>query len=163
MLNDAIEARFGGSSDIASIASILNCEAWDFSSSGNEYMDEVILLNVCPFQEPLIQQGLQVSQLEVVDEWHDMLDYTVQCLSPSRHYRATWYKLFHPSIALQYWSGIGQKGDGQTKSQGKCTSQDQQNVKLYRMILLMNSVQWKRLGKVTLGVKRNYKNSLCEM
>jgi len=37
--------------------------------------------------------------------------------------------------------------------QGKCTSQDQQNVKLYRM----------RLGKVSLGVKRNYKHSHCEM
>ena len=52
-------------------------------------MDEVILHNVNHFQEPLKQQGLQVSQLQVVDEWHDMLDYTVQYLSPSRHYRAT--------------------------------------------------------------------------
>jgi len=81
LLNDAIEARLGGSSDIASI---LNCEAWDFGS-GNESMDEVIL----HFQEPLKQQGLQVSQLQVVDEWHHMLDYTVQYLSPSCHYRAT--------------------------------------------------------------------------
>ena len=61
------------------------------------------------------------------------------------------------------WSGIGEKEYGQTKNQGKCTSQDQQNVKLYRMILLMKSVQWMRLGKVSLGVKRNYKHSLCEM
>ena len=93
LLNDAIEARLGGSSDIASI---LNCEAWDFGG-GNESMDEVILHNVSHFQEPLKQQGLQVSQLQVVDEWHDMLDHTVQYLSPSRHYRATWYKIFHSS------------------------------------------------------------------
>ena len=106
LLNDAIEARLGGSSYIASIASILNCEAWDFSSSGNESMDEVIQHNVSHFQEPLKQQGLQVSQLQVVDEWHDMLDYTVQYLSPSsHHYRATWYKIFHSSRALQ-WQNI---------------------------------------------------------
>ena len=106
LLNDAIEARLGSSSYIASIASILNCEAWDFSSSGNESMDEVIQHNVSHFQEPLKQQGLQVSQLQVVDEWHDMLDYNVQYLSPSsHHYRATWYKIFHSSRALQ-WQNI---------------------------------------------------------
>lgn len=44
-------------------------------------MDEVILHNVSHFQEPLKQQGLQVSQLQVVDEWHDMLHYPVQYLS----------------------------------------------------------------------------------
>lgn len=47
---------------------------------------------------------------------------------------------------LLSWSGIGQKGYSQTKSQEKSTSQDQQNVKLYRMILLMISVQWKSEG-----------------
>ena len=36
LLNDAIEARLGGSSENASIAIILNCEAWDASSIFNE-------------------------------------------------------------------------------------------------------------------------------
>lgn len=103
LLNDAIEARLGGSSDIASL---LNCEAWDFSSSDNESIDEVVLHNLSHFREPLKQQGLQVSQLQVVNEWHDMLDYTVQYLSPSsRHYRATWYKIFHSSRAVE-WQNI---------------------------------------------------------
>lgn len=106
LLNDAIETRLGGSSDIASTASLLNCEAWDFSSSDNESIDEVVLHNLSHFREPLKQQGLQVSQLQVVDEWHDMLDYTVQYLSPSsRHYRATWYKIFHSSRAVE-WQNI---------------------------------------------------------
>ena len=50
------------------MASFLNR---DFSSSGNESMDEVMLHNLSHFQEQLKQQGLQVSQLQVVDEWHD--------------------------------------------------------------------------------------------
>ena len=53
-------------------------------------MDEVILQYLSHFEEPLRQQGLQVSQLQVVSE---MLDYSVQYLSPSsRHYGATWYQ-----------------------------------------------------------------------
>ena len=106
LLNDAIEARLGGSNEIASIAIILNCEAWDASSSCNESIDEIILHYVCHFEEPLRQQGLQATQLELVNEWHDMLDYTVQYLSPSsRHYKATWFKIFHSSRARE-WQNI---------------------------------------------------------
>ena len=98
-----MEARPGGGADIASIFSILNCEAWDYRSSRNETMDEVILHYVSHFQEPLQQHGLQASQLQVVSKWHDMLDYTVQYLSPSsRHYRATWYKI---STLQELWNG----------------------------------------------------------
>lgn len=61
---------------------------------------------VCHFQEPLRQQGVQATQLELVNEWHDMLEYTVQYLAPSsRHYRATWFKLFHSSRAGE-WENI---------------------------------------------------------
>lgn len=56
-----MEARPGDSTDIASISSILNCEAWDYRSSRNESMDEVILHYVSHFQEPLQQHGLQAS------------------------------------------------------------------------------------------------------
>ena len=45
-------------------------------------MDQVILRHLCHCQEPLRQQGLLVSQIEVVNEWHDMLDYIVKYLSP---------------------------------------------------------------------------------
>ena len=106
LLQNAIEIRLSGSNDIATMADILNCEAWDCKSSGNESMDQVILGHLCHFQEPLRQQGLQASQIEVVNEWHDMLDYTVKYLSPScHHYRATWFKIFHSSRSFQ-WQNI---------------------------------------------------------
>ena len=106
LLSDAIEARLGGSREIASIAIILNCEAWNASSSCNESIDQIILHYVCHFEEPLRLQGLQGTQLEFVNEWHDMLDYTVQYLSPSsRHYKATWFKIFHSSRAVE-WQNI---------------------------------------------------------
>ena len=60
-------------------------------SSGNESIDQVILGHLCHFQQPLREQGLQASQIQVVNEWHDMLDCTVKYLSPScHHYRATY-------------------------------------------------------------------------
>ena len=69
-------------------------------------MDEVILHYLGHFLKPLKQQGLRASQLQVVDEWHDMLDYSVQYLSPSsHHYRTTWYKIFHSSKAVE-WQNI---------------------------------------------------------
>lgn len=106
LLKNAMEDRLGGSSFITSISCILNCEAWDNRSSENEIMDEVILHNLSHFQEPLKQQGLKVSQLEVIDEWHDMLDYSTNYLSlSSQHYRSTWYKIFQSSSASK-WQNI---------------------------------------------------------
>ena len=50
--------------------------------------------------------SLLVSQIEVLNEWHDMLDYTVKYLSPScHHYRATWFKIFNCSRSFQ-WQNI---------------------------------------------------------
>ena len=106
LLQNAIEIRLGRSNDIATMADILNCEAWDCKSSGNDSMDQVILGHLCHFQEPLRQQGLQASQIEVVNEWYDMLDYTVKYLSPScHHYISTWFKIFHSSRSFQ-WQNI---------------------------------------------------------
>ena len=71
-------------------------------------MDQVILRHLCHCQEPLRQQGLLVSQIEVVNEWHDMLDYMMVTnnLSPScHHYRATWFKIFNSSRSFQ-WQNI---------------------------------------------------------
>ena len=78
LLQNAIEIRLSGSNDIATMADIPNCEAWDRKSSGNKSMDQVILGHLCHFEEPLTHQRLQASQIEVVDKWHDMLDYTVK-------------------------------------------------------------------------------------
>lgn len=78
LLNHEIKDHLAGSNEIPSITIILNCEAWDASSGCNQSMDQIILHYVCHFQEPLRQQGLQATQLELVNEWHDMLAYTVQ-------------------------------------------------------------------------------------
>lgn len=52
------------------------------------------------------QQGLKVTEPELLEEWHDMVDYTVQFLKPAKqHYRATWYKLFHSSRIVN-WQNI---------------------------------------------------------
>jgi len=69
-------------------------------------IDEIILHYLYHFQEPLRQHGLQATQLELVNEWHDMLDYSVQYLSPSsRHYKAPWFEIF-PSSRSGEWQNI---------------------------------------------------------
>ena len=78
LLQNAIEIRLRGSNDITTMVDILSFKAWDCKSIGNESMDQVILHHLCHFQEPLRQQGLQASQIKVVNEWNDMLDYTVK-------------------------------------------------------------------------------------
>ena len=43
----------------------------------------------------------------MLDEWHDLVDYTVEFLAlSSRSYRIIWYKLFHLSIGSNHWNII---------------------------------------------------------
>ena len=43
----------------------------------------------------------------MLDEWHDLVDYTVAFIAPySLSYRATWYKLFHLCIESNRWENI---------------------------------------------------------
>ena len=41
-------------------------------------VDTVILKFCQQFEQPLKQQGLKVFEPELLEEWHDMLDYTGQ-------------------------------------------------------------------------------------
>ena len=105
-------------------------------SSGNESMDQVILGHLCHFQQPLRQQGLQASQIQVVNEWHDMLDCTVKCWSPScHHYRATRFKIFHSSRSLQWQNTLRWKGlifqDIRTKQVRSSSISDYKMQKIY--------------------------------
>ena len=59
-----------------------------------------------PLSRTSQRASLLVSQIKVVNKWHDMLDYTVKYLSPScHHYRATWFKIFSCSRSFQ-WQNI---------------------------------------------------------
>lgn len=106
LVKEAIETRLEGSDDIIEIATLLNCEVWNADYGIDENTDTTILKFATQFQEPLNQQGLTVTEPELLEEWHDMVDYAVQYLKPAKlHYRVTWYKLFHSS-RIAKWHNI---------------------------------------------------------
>ena len=106
LVKGEIESRLEGSDDFTEVATVLNCELWNQNYKMDENVETTILKFCQQFQEPLKQQGFKVTEPELLEEWHDMVDYTVQFLKPAtQHYRATWYKLFHSSRIVN-WQNI---------------------------------------------------------
>lgn len=97
LMTEAIEDRCEGTEGMMAMAKVLNCEVWSRAYSISEEIDQTILKASDQFQDALKQHGFSSSGPDVLGEWHDLVDYTVEFLSPSsRSYRATWYKLFSP-------------------------------------------------------------------
>ena len=63
-------------------------------------IDEDILRIAAQFETPLKLQGMVPTELDLVEEWHDIVQYALDYLKPSVYNnRATWLKLFHSSNA----------------------------------------------------------------
>lgn len=105
-MSSALEERLEGVEDLSGVARILNCEGWN-----NEYVvdgttNEDILGIAAQFETPLKLQGMVATELDLVEEWHGIVQYSLDYLNPSFHnYRATRFKLFHSSQASK-WSNI---------------------------------------------------------
>ena len=90
LMSDAIEKRCEGADDMLAMICF-----------------QTILKLSDQFQEALKQQGFSSSSTDLLEEWHDLVDYTATFLAPSStSYRATWYKLFHSSLMTSRWSNI---------------------------------------------------------
>jgi len=107
LMTEAIEERCKGTDNMMAIAKVLNCEVWTRIYSISEEIDQTVLKVSGQFQDALKQHGFSSSGPDVLDEWHDLVEYMVEFLAPSsRSYHATWYKLFHLSIGSNRWSNI---------------------------------------------------------
>ena len=107
LLTEAILERCEGTDDTMAMAKVLNCEVWSNAYSSSEEIDHIILKVSDQFQDALKQHGFSSSGPGLLDEWHELVEYTVEFLSPSsRNYRATWYKLFHLSIGSTRWNNV---------------------------------------------------------
>ena len=107
LMAEAIEERCEGTEGMMAMAKVLNCEVWSRAYSVSEEIDQTILKASDQFQDALKQHGFSSSGPDVLDEWHDLVDYTVEFLAPSsRSYRVTWYKLFHFSVGSHRWNNI---------------------------------------------------------
>ena len=107
LMTEAIEERCEGTEGMMAMAKVLNCEVWSRAYSVGKEIDQTILKASDQFQDALKQHGFSSSGPDALDEWHDLVDYTVEFLAPSsRSYRVTWYKLFHFSIGSHCWNDI---------------------------------------------------------
>ena len=66
------------------MAKVLNCEVWSRAYSISEEIDQTIEKASDQFQDALKQHGFSSSGPGVLDEWHDLVDYTVE-LNSLRH------------------------------------------------------------------------------
>lgn len=104
MVKDAIDCCLVDTDDISAVASILNCEVWDCASK--ESMNKTILYFLAKFEVRLTQQGLQVSDLKVIEEWIDMVNFACVYLPvSSQHYRSPWFKIFY-MFGASNWKNI---------------------------------------------------------
>ena len=104
LMTEAIEERCERTEDMMAMAKVLNCIVWSRAYSISDKIDQTILKVSDQFQDALKQHGFSSSGPDVLYEWHDLVDHTVEFLAPSsRSYHVTWYKLFHLSIGSNRW------------------------------------------------------------
>ena len=80
------------------VSEVLYCEGWTRNNKDGvdlEFADDHIISLKDRFEIPLGNAGLQCSEVELLDEWHDLLQYTQQFLSPiNTAYLKTWRHIF---------------------------------------------------------------------
>ena len=106
LMTVAVEKRCDGVDDMMVMAKVLNCEVWSERYADDEVIDQTILKLSEQFQDALKHYGFSSTGPDLLEEWHDLVQYTVDFLAhSSRSYRATWYKLFHSSL-ISRWNSV---------------------------------------------------------
>ena len=101
-VQSAINARLEEASTIHldAVANILNTEQWKtvVDADGGEFADDKIVELIDKFQAVMFKQDLSLDTTpsDILEEWHDMLNYTLNFLKPkSTAYKKTWKLLFN--------------------------------------------------------------------
>ena len=76
---------------IISIAQILNCEGWErtkrdgdgVSQPDIEFADDNVTSVFTKFEQPLTKAGVNCSLIQLINEWHDLIEYALEYLSAS--------------------------------------------------------------------------------
>ncbi len=72
LVKGEIKSRLEGSDDFTEVATLLNCELWDENYKMDANVETTILKFCQQFQQPLKQQGLKVSEPELLEKWHPL-------------------------------------------------------------------------------------------
>lgn len=92
-IKDAMQTRLeaGENKIVLMAATILNCEGWERRKENGEedleFPDNCVADLFNHFQEPLLKAGSDGSLNGLLEQWHDLVAYTVQYLDPSRTHK----------------------------------------------------------------------------
>jgi hypothetical protein len=111
-VHSAINARLEGASSIHldAIANVLNTELWKSVTDVEDivFVDDMIIELVEKFHPVMLKEGLSLDTTphDILEEWHDMLTYTMNFLKPQNtSYKKTWKLLFNCSYSYK-WKNI---------------------------------------------------------
>ena len=75
-------------------STVLNCEGWEKKDEDGEedlgFADDIIAELYNHFKEPLSKAGLNGTLNDLLDQWHDLLNYTIRYLDPTITRRVQW-------------------------------------------------------------------------
>ena len=70
------------------------------------FADDALIRMVNQFYTPLLSAGVTATAAEIINQWHELLDYAAEFISlQSTPYRVTWRKLFAPPRCTE-WKDI---------------------------------------------------------
>ena len=110
-IHSTLDARLDGVStiELESVAKVLNTEHWkSLAEDEIEFADDMVTDLLAKFRPTLLKQGLcpNTCDLEILDEWHDMVSHTINFLQSSKaNYKKTWRLLFDSSYSTK-WKNI---------------------------------------------------------
>ena len=100
LISDTIESRLENDSSPGNEFSskILNMEGWQSSDTDDKFCVDAITKLYEFYRQPLEHTGFSGTLSELLEQWQNLCDYTVQYLSPDKtHYRVVWRKIFQSS------------------------------------------------------------------
>ena len=96
---------------LTDVCDILNTECWlrfdDCKEEDLEFADDGVINMFERFQTPLKKAGLNCNEAELLQQWHDLIDYANKNLSATNvNYRVTWRRIFDSSCAKNDFKDI---------------------------------------------------------
>ena len=96
---------------LTDVCDILNTECWlrfdDCKEEDLEFADDGVINMFERFQTPLKKAGLNCNEAELLQQWHDLIDYANKNLSATNiNYRVTWRRIFDSSRAKNDFKDI---------------------------------------------------------
>ena len=109
LIENAIEQRLEDDSNdlIEKAAKTLNTIAWDQKDENGDnnlmFADEELVDVFSHFEIPLRKAGFNGNKDDLIEQWHDLIEYTVKYLHPSSSdYHKCWFKIFNTTMS-KHW------------------------------------------------------------